>query len=125
MSAYGNKVIDLPGVHPGVVKIAAERLMPPQYDEFCAAMRGETSEATQDYWQEKAEMFSEIADEAAQPAAPNFTALKEDNARQARTIEAMQGEIAHLRTVEGCAESLGVSVEALRAWLARREAGQG
>ena len=63
-NAYGNQVQEIKTVSPLVMEVAAERLMPPQYDEFCAAMRGETSEATRKYWAEKAEMFQEIIDES-------------------------------------------------------------
>jgi len=63
-SIYGNTIKKIPGITSAVVEIAAERLMPPQYDEFCAAFMGETSAVTAAYWREKAEMWRVQIDES-------------------------------------------------------------
>jgi hypothetical protein len=64
LTAYGNDPHTYVfGVNPVLVAIAAEALMPPQFDEFCKAMRGECSEKTNDYWAETAEKWTQELDE--------------------------------------------------------------
>lgn len=60
---YGNQVVQIDGVDPRVVAMAAERLMPPQYDEFCASMIGGCSVSTRSYWSQIAESWLEVIQE--------------------------------------------------------------
>jgi hypothetical protein len=56
---FGNKLIDVPGYSRDLIKTAADRLMPPQYEQFCKALRGECPPATNQYWQNIAGMWDE------------------------------------------------------------------
>lgn len=63
LTAYGNDPeTKIFGVNPVLVAIAAEALMPPEFDEFCRAMRGECSELTNGYWAKVADDWTEELD---------------------------------------------------------------
>lgn len=63
LTDYGNDPeTPIFGVNPVLVAIAAEALMPPQFDEFCRAMRGECSELTNGYWARVADAWTEELD---------------------------------------------------------------
>jgi hypothetical protein len=59
MTAYGNKAVEVDGFDFKIISILADRLMPPQFDEFINALRGKCSDATNKYWLDVYQVWSE------------------------------------------------------------------
>ena len=62
---YFNKTIPvIEGKNQTAVEMAANRLMPPQFDQFCAALNnGDVSDVTRKYWTDFYDFLCEVADE--------------------------------------------------------------
>ena len=72
-SPYGNKVIETAVMNTDAISMAANRLMPPQYDEFIKALRcGDCSDATRKYWVEFYDFILECAEDNSVRAQASF-----------------------------------------------------
>lgn len=73
-SPYGNKVIEIDGTNMNAISMAANRLMPPQYDEFIKVLRGgDCSDATRKYWVDFYDFLLECAEDNVE--ANNYLAM--------------------------------------------------
>lgn len=61
---FNNTIPVIDGKNQTAIEMAANRLMPPQFSEFCAALdNGKMSDGTRKYWTDYYEFLCEVADE--------------------------------------------------------------